>query len=138
MLRCELRQGRLILCINAIGIALYWALVLFQAFPISEKVPGYRNWFMSFAVADFWIFVCSVWALLQRTQVRLIPTVAAGSAMIFLAIYALAHGFMTGILTLLDADVFIEIFIKAYCVFAGAYLIRFSVRQLRSAQEKIA
>ena len=41
------------------GITLYWLLVFAGVFPVEEIVPGYKNWFMSFPVADFWIAVCA-------------------------------------------------------------------------------
>lgn len=45
---------------TAVGIIAYWSLVFAGLFPVEEVIPGYKNWFMSFPVADFWIAANSI------------------------------------------------------------------------------
>jgi hypothetical protein len=37
---------------TAFGVIAYWTLVFAKIFPVTELVPGYKNWFMSFPLAD--------------------------------------------------------------------------------------
>lgn len=105
---------------------LYWILVFTRLFPVEELVPGYQNWFMSFPVADGWMFVCAIFAAVYT--IRNHPQAAlfaplAGASLIFLGLYAFAYGYNTGLLFVLTPDEVIEIAIKVYCLTAGSLLI---------------
>jgi hypothetical protein len=105
---------------------LYWVTVFLGIFPVDELVPGYRNWFMSFPIADSWMFVCAILTALFAWKNHPLATLFApltGASMIFLGLYAFAYGANTGLLFHLTPDEMIEIAIKVYCLVAGSLLI---------------
>jgi hypothetical protein len=117
---------RAALCFTAAGIVAYWATVFSGAFVIHELVPGYRNWFMSFPLADFWIVVTSALAAIAATSNRplgAIAMAATGASLIFLGLYAFAYGMNTGLVGRLTIDALVEITIKVYCLAAGTWFI---------------
>ena len=108
------------------GIMVYWLLVFTNIFKVSELVPGYRNWFMSFPLADGWIAIASLLAfifLLQGDSRAALFGLLSGSSLIFLGLYALLYGFNTGLIFQLTTDELIEIAIKAYCLSVGTFFI---------------
>jgi hypothetical protein len=111
---------------TTMGIISYWTLVFSGTFKVTELVPGYRNWFMSFPLPDGWIAVVSLLAfvfLLQRDRRASLFGMLTGSSLIFLGLYALMYGINTGLLFNLTTDELIEIVIKAYCLSVGTFLI---------------
>jgi len=119
-----MKKGLLIFTIS--GITIYWILVFSGIFPVDETVPGYKNWFMSFPIADGWIACAAGLTLFnQKSQPRIaaIYQSAAGSGLLFLGLYALLYGINTGLLCNLTPDEVIEILIKVYCLTVGAYFI---------------
>jgi len=118
---------------TAAGIFVYWAAVFSGVFPVDELVPGYRNWFMSFPLADLWIATTSIVAAKLATSNRPLSAIAmaaAGSGLIFLGLYAFAYGFNTGLVNNLTVDELIEIAIKVYCLAAGGWLVASAYRQV--------
>ncbi|WP_315706971.1 MULTISPECIES: hypothetical protein [unclassified Bradyrhizobium] len=118
---------------TAAGICAYWGAVFSGAFPVIELVPGYRSWFMSFPIPDFWIAITSLLAVvLARFDKRLsaIAMAAAGSGLVFLGLYAFAYGFNSGLVYELTVDELIEIAIKIYCLTMGAWLLVSAYRQI--------
>jgi hypothetical protein len=108
------------------GIIVYWTLVFAKIFPVTELVPGYKNWFMSFPLADGWIAVTSLLAfifLLSGDDKAALFGLLAASGLIFLGLYALLYGINTGLLFILTTDEMIEIAIKAYCLSVGSFFI---------------
>lgn len=117
---------RATLYLTAVGIIAYWITVFCGAFVVHELVPGYRHWFMSFPVADLWIAATSTLAAIVATSNRplgAIAMAAAGSALIFLGLYAFAYGVNTGLVDNLTMDEVIEIIIKIYCLGTGAWFV---------------
>ena len=93
---------------------------------MEEIVPGYKNWFMSFPVADLWIAVCAFLSfkyLKSNDDKAILFGLLAGSSLIFLGLYAFLYGINTGLLFILTIDEIIEIGIKIYCLTVGGYLI---------------
>lgn len=108
------------------GIVVYWVLVFAKVFPVTELVPGYKNWFMSFPLADGWIAVTSLLAfifLLRGDDRATLFGLLAASGLIFLGLYALLYGINTGLLFILTVDEIIEIGIKVYCLTVGSFFI---------------
>jgi len=108
------------------GIVIYWTLVFTRIFKVMELVPGYKNWFMSFPLADGWIAVVSLLAfifLLQGDAKAALFGLLTGSSLIFLGLYALLYGINTGLLFNLNTDELIEIAIKIYCLSVGSFFI---------------
>ena len=111
---------------TTLGIAIYWTLVFAKIFPVTELVPGYRNWFMSFPLADGWIAAVSLLAflfLLRGDEKAVLFGLLTGSSLIFLGLYALLYSINTGLLFNLTLDEIIEIGIKIYCLSAGSFFI---------------
>lgn len=124
---------RATLYFTAAGIVAYWAAMFSGAFPVDELVPGYRTWFLSFPLADFWIAATSVLAAALVTANRplgAIATAAAGSGLIFLGLNAFAYGFNTDLIYNLTLDEAIEIAIKIYCLAVGGWLIVSAYQQV--------
>lgn len=117
----------------------YWISVFSGFFPVEEVVPGYRNWFMSFPIADSWMFVCailaSIYAMKNHSLVALFAPLA-GSSMIFLGLYAFTYGVNSGLLFILTINEIIEIIIKIYCLVGGSLMIYhgWNLGNLRSGQ----
>ena len=112
--------------LTTIGIIVYWTLVFAKIFPVTELVPGYKNWFLSFPLADGWIAVVSLLAfvfLLQNNKKAALFGLLTGSSLIFLGLYALLYGVNTGLLFILTTDELIEIGITVYCLSVGTFFI---------------
>jgi hypothetical protein len=111
---------------TSLGILVYWSLVFTRVFPVTELVPGYRTWFMSFPLADGWIAAVSLLAfifLLQNNDKAALFGLLTGSSLIFLGLYALLYGVNTGLLFILTFDEIVEIGIKVYCLTVGSFFI---------------
>lgn len=111
---------------TAFGIISYWISVFTGIFPVTEWVPGYRNWFMSFPLPDAWIAITSLLSffyLIQNKDKASLFGMLTGSSLIFLGLYALMYGINTGLLFNLTTDELIEIVIKVYCLSAGSFFI---------------
>jgi len=83
------------------GTLAQWILAWTGVFPVAETVPGFRNYFLSFAVADMWLVVAAFLtaALIARRDPRaLVFGVALGSAMVFFGLYALMYDLNIGVL----------------------------------------
>lgn len=105
---------------------LYWITVFAGLFPVTELVPGYENWFMSFPVADGWMFVCAVLASFYAVKGHPLAALFApltGASLMFLGLYAFTYGYNTGLLFILTPDEIIEILIKIYCLSVGSLLV---------------
>lgn len=125
---------------TAAGILAYWVLVFAGLFPVKEIVPGYRNWFMSFPAADFWIaanaILLAVFIRKGNDQKSAIFGLLTASGMIFLGLYALFYGINTGLLFNMTADEVVEIIIKVYCLSVGSYFIKHFSTQLNKISAK--
>jgi hypothetical protein len=111
---------------TTLGIVAYWLSVFTGVFKVTELVPGYSNWFMSFPLADGWIAVVSLLAfiyLLQGNDKASLFGLLTGSSLIFLGLYALMYGINTGLLFILTTDEIIEIGIRVYCLSVGSFFI---------------
>jgi len=107
-------------------IVLYATFALTENIPVTELVPGYRNWFMSFPLADGWIALTSLLAfvfLLRGDEKAALFGLLTGSSLIFLGLYALLYGVNTGLIFNLTMDEIIEIGIKVYCLSVGSFFI---------------
>lgn len=111
---------------TTLGILGYWTSVFSGIFKVTELVPGYRDWFMSFPLPDSWIAFTSLLAfifLLRNDNRAALFGMLTGSSLIFLGLYALMYGINTGLLFILTTDELIEIAIKVYCLSVGSYFI---------------
>lgn len=115
-----------LLLFTAAGTFSYWVLAFLGAFPVTDIIPGYRDWFMAFPMADAWIIVSALLSaifLLRGDAKASLSGICSGSAMIFLGLNALLYGINTGLIFNLTVDEIIEIAIKLYCLSVGSYFI---------------
>lgn len=113
----------------------YWSLVFAKIFPVTEITPGYVNWFMSFPIADTFLAISALLSFIYLKKAKIKSAyfgTIAGSSMIFLGLYALLYGINTGLLFILTTDEIIEIMIKLYCLFGGAFVLRYSWNLLKN------
>jgi len=114
--------------LTTFGILIYWTLVFTGVFPVEELIPGYKDWFMAFPLADAWIgataFLAGVF-LLRGRELAVPFGIAAGSGLIFLGLYAFLYGFNTGLLFQQTIDEYIEIAIKVYALSVGTFFITY-------------
>ena len=123
-----------LLIVTALFVCFYWGSVFTGIFPVEELVPGYKNWFMSFPLPDFYVAICAiVTCIYLKTNIKLATLLGAmtGSGLLFLGLYALAYGHNTGLLYNLTTDEIIEIFIKIYCLSVGTFFILASWKLLK-------
>ena len=121
------------------GILLQWILVWSGAFPVTESVPGFRNYFLSFVGADLWLVVASFMtgAFIFRKDPRaLLFGVALGSAMVFFGLYALVYDFNTGLLFDFSAGEWFGKAVTFYNLIVGVLLMVLSWRDRDSAGTK--
>lgn len=117
---------KLLLLATFAFLLLYWGLVFTGVFPVTDLVPGYVNWFMSFPAADFFLGITSLLAFLNfknNPRKSGFWGAIAGSALIFLGLYAMLYGINTGLIFILTTDEIIEICIKVYCLSAGTFFL---------------
>lgn len=129
------------LYVTAVGILTYWIAVFSGMFPVVDIVPGYRNWFMSFPMADLWIAAMALLSATAPSSNKPLSTVAmaaAGSGLIFLGLYAFAYGVNTGLVYNVTADEAIEIAIKIYCLTVGGWFVMSAYRQAKRLVEQLA
>lgn len=120
------RLALVLTAFTTLGIISYWMSVFTGIFPVTDLVPGYRNWFMSFPLPDGWIATMSLLALiflLKGDDRASLFGLLTGSSLIFLGLYALMYGINTGLLFILTMDELIEIAIKIYCLSVGSFFI---------------
>lgn len=118
-----------LLITTALFIFTYWTSVFTGIFPVEELAAGYKNWFMSFPIPDFYIAFCailSVYHLNRNKKLAGLFGAMTGSGLLFLGLYAISYGHNTGLLYILTTDEMIEIAIKVYCISAGTYFVRSS------------
>jgi hypothetical protein len=111
---------------TAFGIISYWTSVFTGTFKVTELVPGYLDWFMSFPLPDSWIALTALLAfifLLRNDNRAALFGMLTGSSLIFLGLYALMYGINTGLLFILTTDELVEIAIKVYCLSVGSFFI---------------
>jgi hypothetical protein len=120
------KASRVLVCVlsflTGAGILLQWILVWSSRFPVTESVPGFRTYFLSFVAADLWLtfaaFMTGTFVLLKDPRALLFG-VALGSAMVFFGLYSLLYDLNTGLLFSFEAG---ELFGKAvtlYNILAG-------------------
>ena len=130
-----MKASQVLLCVLALltgaGILLQWILVWTGSFPVAESVPGFRNYFLSFALADLWLILAAFLTgilILKRDPRALLFGVALGSAMLFFGLYSLLYDLNTGLFFDFAAD---ELFGKAvtfYNLLAGVLFMFLSWR----------
>lgn len=116
-----MKASRILICVlsflTGAGILLQWILVWSGRFPVTESVPGFRNYFLSFVAADLWLtiaaFLTGIFVLLKDPRALLFG-VALGSAMVFFGLYSLLYDLNTGLLFSFAAG---ELFGKAVTLY---------------------
>lgn len=111
------------------GILLQWILIWSGRFPVEESVPGFRNYFLSFQLADLWLillaFLTGTFILLKNPKALLFG-IALGSAMVFFGLYALLYDLNTGLFYDFSAGELFGKFVTFYNILAGLVIMRLS------------
>ena len=133
-----MRASRVVVCVlsflTGVGILVQWILVYSGLFPVTESVPGFRNYFLSFVAADLWLILAAFMTgtfILLRDQRALLSGVALGSAMVFFALYSLMYDLNTGLLVSLSADELFGKGVTLYNLIAGVLFMLFSWKDRR-------
>lgn len=121
-----MKTSRSLVCVlsflTGAGILLQWILVWVGRFPVEESVPGFRNYFLSFQVADLWLillaFLTGAFILLKNPKALLFG-IALGSAMVFFGLYALLYDLNTGLFYDFSAGELFGKFVTFYNILAG-------------------
>lgn len=121
-----MKTSRSLVCVfsflTGAGILLQWILVWAGRFPVEESVPGFRNYFLSFQVADLWLillaFLTGAFILLKNPKALLFG-IALGSAMVFFGLYALLYDLNTGLFYDFSAGELFGKFVTFYNILAG-------------------
>lgn len=121
-----MKTSRSLVCVlsflTGAGILLQWILVWVGRFPVEESVPGFRNYFLSFQVADLWLillaFLTGAFILLKNPKALLFG-IALGSAMVFFGLYALLYDLNTGLFYDFSAGELFGKFVTFYNTLAG-------------------
>ncbi|MRS12844.1 MAG: hypothetical protein EG823_07205 [Actinobacteria bacterium] len=112
--------------VTGAGILLQWILVWTGTFPVVESTPGFRHYFLSFAVADMWLVISAFMTafLVRRGDRRaVLAAVALGSAMLFFGLYALLYDLNTGLLFKTSAEELFGKGVTLYNIAVGAVLM---------------
>lgn len=67
---------KMCLYVTAVGIVSYWVAIFSGVFSLDELVPGYRNWYLSFPLADLWIAAMSILAIVLAVSNRPMSAIA--------------------------------------------------------------
>ena len=127
-----------LLITTAVFIFAYWTSVFTGIFPVEEITVGYKNWFMSFPIPDFYVAGCALFSLYYLNRNKKLAALfgaMTGSGLLFLGLYALSYGHNTGLLYILTTDEMIEIAIKIYCISVGSYFVRNSWKLINQGIE---
>lgn len=110
----------------AIGAVGYWTYIFLGFSKVIDIVPGYKNWFMSFPLADSWTATCALLSsifLLKNNEKSVIFGFFTGSCLIFLALHLFIYEINTGLFFNITVEEIIEIFINIFCLIIGAMYI---------------
>jgi hypothetical protein len=121
-----MKTSRALVCVlsflTGAGILFQWVLVWSGRFPVEESVPGFRNYFLSFQVADMWLillaFMAGTFVLLKNPKALLFE-IALGSAMVFFGLYSLLYDLNTGLFYDFSAGEFFGKFVTFYNLLIG-------------------
>lgn len=100
-----MKRSQQIVCLlsflTGFGILSLWILVWSGMFPVEDKIPGFRNYFISFLLADIWLvmnaILTGVLMLLKNSKV-ISSGISLGSAMVFFGLYSFLYDFNTKLL----------------------------------------
>jgi hypothetical protein len=112
--------------ITGLGILLQWILVWTGIFLVEESVPGFRNYFLSFQVADLYLVLLSFLTaafILLRNPKALLFGIALGSAMVFFGLYSLLYDLNTRLFFDFSAGELFGKLVTFYNILAGLLFI---------------
>lgn len=125
-----MKTSRMIFCLlsylTGFGTLFLWILVWFGIFPVEDKVPGFRNYFMSFQLADMWLIANAIltgtFILLKSPKMKLFG-ISLGSAMIFFGLYSILYDFNTKLLLEFSSGELFGKVITLYNIIGGIFFI---------------
>lgn len=112
--------------LTGLGILFQWILVWAGIFSVDESVPGFRNYFLSFQVADLYLvllaFLTATFVLLRDPKALLFG-IALGSAMVFFGLYSLLYDLNTRLFFDFSTGELFGKFVTFYNILAGLLFI---------------
>lgn len=127
--------------LTGFGILLQWILVLYNIFPVEEKISGYRNYFLSFLLADVWLIMSAlltgIYILLKKPKATLFGIIL-GSSMVFFGLYSFLYDFNTKLLFDFSLPELFGKFVTFYNIIAGLIFIVYFWRTKDSYIERVS
>ena len=125
-----MKISRLIVCLmsflTGLGILSLWIFIWLGLFPIEDKVPGFRNYFMSFQLADIWLIVNALLTgtfIILKSPKMIVFGISLGSAMVFFGLYSLLYDLNTKLFFDFSAGEIFGKLITIYNIIAGLFFI---------------
>ncbi len=112
--------------LTGFGILFLWILVWFGIFPIEDKIPGFRNYFISFQLADMWLVVNAILTgtfILLKNPKMILSGVSLGSSMVFFGLYSFLYDLNTKLLFDFSSGELFGKLITLYNVIGGMFFI---------------
>lgn len=125
-----MKISQLIVCLmsflTGFGILSLWILVWLDVFPVEDKVPGFRNYFMSFQLADIWLVVNAILTgtfILLKRPTMILSGISLGSAMVFFGLYSFLYDWNTKLLFDFSTEELLGKLITFYTIIGGMFFI---------------
>lgn len=112
--------------LTGFGILFTWVLVWIGVFPVEDKIPGFKNYFMSFQITDLWLmvnaFLTGTYILLKNPKSTLFG-ISLGSSMIFFGLNSFLYDWNTNLLFDFSASELFGKLITIYNVTGGIFFM---------------
>lgn len=125
-----MKKSQQIVCLmsflTGFGILFLWILIWFGMFPVEEKIPGFRNYFISFLFADMWLVFNAILTgimMLLKNSKMIVCGISLGSAMVFFGLYSFLYDFNTKLLFDFSMGELFGKFITLYNILGGLFFI---------------
>lgn len=112
--------------LTGFGILFLWILVWSGIFLVEDKIPGFRNYFTSFQLADMWLAVNAILTgifILLKNPKMVQCGISLGSAMIFFGLYSFLYDLNTKLLFDFSTGELFGKLITLYNLIGGIFFI---------------
>lgn len=125
-----MKRSQQIVCIlsflTGLGILSLWILVWSGIFPVEDKIPGFRNYFISFQLADMWLVVNAILTgafMLLKSSKMIVYGISLGSGMVFFGLYSFLYDLNTKLLYDFSMGELFGKLITLYNIIGGLFFI---------------
>jgi len=112
--------------LTGFGILSLWILVWSGIFLVENKIPGFRNYFISFQLADMWLVVNAILTgtfMLLKSSKMIVCGISLGSAMVFFGLYSFLYDLNTKLLFDFSTGELFGKLITIYNIIGGLFFI---------------